>query len=59
VAKPDVKWGESPVAFVELKVGATATQEDLILHCKSLLALAKVWGKRIAIQGQKTRFQYR
>jgi fatty-acyl-CoA synthase len=42
VAKPDVKWGESPVAFVELKVGATATQEDLILHCKSLLASYKV-----------------
>jgi fatty-acyl-CoA synthase len=42
VAKPDVKWGESPVAFVELKVGAMATQEDLILHCKSLLASYKV-----------------
>ncbi len=42
VAKPDVKWGESPVAFIELKVGAVVTQEDLILHCKSLLAGYKV-----------------
>lgn len=42
VAKPDVKWGESPVAFIELKVGAAVTQEDLILHCKSLLASYKV-----------------
>jgi fatty-acyl-CoA synthase len=42
VAKPDVKWGESPVAFIELKVGAAVTQEDLILHCKSLLAGYKV-----------------
>ncbi len=42
VAKPDVKWGESPVAFIELKVGTAVTQEDLILHCKSLLAGYKV-----------------
>ena len=42
VAKPDPKWGESPVAFVELKVGASVTAEDLIAHCKSLLAGYKV-----------------
>jgi fatty-acyl-CoA synthase len=42
VAKPDVKWGESPVAFIELKGGATVSPEDLILHCKSLLASYKV-----------------
>ena len=42
VAKPDPKWGESPVAFVELKVGASVTADDLISHCKSLLAGYKV-----------------
>jgi fatty-acyl-CoA synthase len=42
VAKPDAKWGESPVAFVELKVGAAVTADDLIAHCKSLLAGYKV-----------------
>jgi fatty-acyl-CoA synthase len=42
VAKPDPKWGESPVAFIELKVGAEVTADDLIGHCKSLLASYKV-----------------
>jgi fatty-acyl-CoA synthase len=38
VAKPDPKWGESPVAFIELKPGATVTAEELLTHCKGLLA---------------------
>ena len=38
VAKPDPKWGESPCAFVTLKDGAAATPEDLIAHCRTLLA---------------------
>ena len=38
VAKPDDKWGEVPCAFVELKEGKTATAEELIAHCRSLLA---------------------
>ena len=38
VAKPDPKWGETPLAFVEVKAGASVTQADLIAHCKSLLA---------------------
>jgi fatty-acyl-CoA synthase len=42
VAKPDPKWGESPLAFVELKSGATVSQADLIAHCKTLLASYKV-----------------
>ncbi|MBE2243225.1 MAG: acyl-CoA synthetase [Burkholderiaceae bacterium] len=41
VAKPDPKWGETPLAFVELKPGASVTQADLIAHCKSLLASYK------------------
>ena len=42
VAKPDPKWGESPLAFVELKSGDTVSQADLIAHCKNLLASYKV-----------------
>ncbi len=42
VAKPDDKWGETPVAFVELRPGATASAAELIAHCKSLLAGYKV-----------------
>ena len=42
VAKPDPKWGESPLAFVELKSGATVSQAGLIAHCKNLLASYKV-----------------
>ncbi len=42
VAKPDPKWGESPLAFVEVKSGTTVSQTDLIAHCKNLLASYKV-----------------
>jgi fatty-acyl-CoA synthase len=42
VAKPDPKWGESPLAFVEVKSGATVSQADLMAHCKTLLASYKV-----------------
>jgi fatty-acyl-CoA synthase len=38
VAKPDQKWGESPCAFVTLKDDADATADDLIGHCRTLLA---------------------
>ncbi len=38
VAKPDDKWGEVPCAFVELKAGQTATEADLIAHCRTRLA---------------------
>ncbi|HTC15535.1 MAG TPA: acyl-CoA synthetase [Steroidobacteraceae bacterium] len=42
VARPDPKWGEAPLAFVELKPGATATAEQLIAHCRALLAGFKI-----------------
>ncbi len=42
VAKPDLKWGETPLAFVELKSGTSVAQAELIAHCKNLLASYKV-----------------
>jgi fatty-acyl-CoA synthase len=42
VAKPDPKWGETPLAFVELRAGATVSAEALVSHCKGLLASYKV-----------------
>ena len=42
VAKPDAKWGETPLAFVELKAGAEVQAKDLVAHCRGLLAAYKV-----------------
>jgi fatty-acyl-CoA synthase len=42
VARPDAKWGETPLAYVELKPGSSGTAAELIAHCKSLLAGYKV-----------------
>jgi len=39
---PNPKWGETPLAYVELKPGAAATAEELIAHCRGLLAGYKV-----------------
>jgi fatty-acyl-CoA synthase len=41
VAKPDEKWGETPCAFVELKPGQNASQEDLLAWCRQNLAAYK------------------
>ncbi|MBS0565397.1 MAG: AMP-binding protein [Proteobacteria bacterium] len=38
VARPDEKWGEVPCAFVELKDGASATEEELIAFARGRLA---------------------
>ena len=37
-AMPDPKWGEAPCAFVELAVGAEATEADLLAWCRKKLA---------------------
>jgi fatty-acyl-CoA synthase len=42
VAKPDDKWGETPVAFVERRPDSTVTAAELVAHCRSLLAGYKV-----------------
>jgi len=42
VAQPDPKWGESPCAYVELKPGASATEAEIIEHCRVLLPRFKV-----------------
>jgi fatty-acyl-CoA synthase len=42
VAMPDPKWGEVPCAFVELKEGAFVTVDEIIAHCRLLLASFKL-----------------
>ncbi len=41
VAKPDAKWGETPCAFVELKPGASVTEQEIIAWCRENLARYK------------------
>ena len=38
VAWPDEKWGETPCAFIELKPGVEASEDDMIQHCRDNLA---------------------
>jgi len=38
IGVPDEKWGERVHAIVRLKAGAVASPEDLIAHCKVLIA---------------------
>ncbi len=41
VGAPDATFGESVIAFVELKPGAAASEDALIAHCKDLIASYK------------------
>ena len=41
VAKPDEKWGETPCAFVELKPGGEASEDEIIAFCRERLAKFK------------------
>ena len=42
VAQPDEKWGETPVAVIELKEGMTTTAEEIIEFCRAHMARYKV-----------------
>ncbi|HEX2238301.1 MAG TPA: AMP-binding protein [Gammaproteobacteria bacterium] len=42
IAVPNDTWGEVPKAFVTLKLGATASEADIIEHCRSQIAHFKV-----------------
>jgi fatty-acyl-CoA synthase len=42
VAKSDVKWGETPCAFVALKEGQLLTESEVIDYCREHLARFKV-----------------
>jgi fatty-acyl-CoA synthase len=42
VAAPDARYGEVPAAFVILKPGATATEQELIDFCRGEIATFKV-----------------
>jgi len=41
VAMPDAKWGETPCAFIELKPGAKATEQELVEFCRGRMAKFK------------------
>ncbi|MFN3766461.1 MAG: acyl-CoA synthetase [Aliihoeflea sp.] len=41
VGRTDEKWGETPVAYVELKPGRTASEDEIIEHCRTLIARYK------------------
>lgn len=41
VARPDEKWGETPCAFVTLKEGATASEQEIIDFSRQVLARFK------------------
>ena len=38
VARPDEKWGETPCAFVTLKDGTTAGEDELLAFCRARMA---------------------
>lgn len=38
VARPDEKWGETPCAFLELKPGAEAAEDEIIAFCRAHMA---------------------
>jgi acyl-CoA synthetase (AMP-forming)/AMP-acid ligase II len=42
VGIPDPRYVEVPAAFVELVAGATASEAELIAHCKGQLASFKI-----------------
>jgi long-chain acyl-CoA synthetase len=41
VAAPDSQFGEAVAAFVELRPGASATADEIVEHCRTLIASYK------------------
>ena len=55
VAKPDEKWGETPCAFITLKVDAgPVTEQDIIAYCQANLARFKCPRRVVFIDLPKT-----
>jgi len=54
VAMPDPKWGETPCAFVTLKQGQSATEQDIVSFCRQHLAGFKVPRKIVFSELPKT-----
>ncbi len=54
VAKADEKWGETPCAFVELKAGEQATEEEIKVFCKENMASFKCPGQIVFTELPKT-----
>jgi acyl-CoA synthetase (AMP-forming)/AMP-acid ligase II len=50
VGVPDVHWGEAVKAFVVLRAGTNATEEELIAYCRERIARYKV-PKSVVITG--------
>jgi fatty-acyl-CoA synthase len=54
VAKPDEKWGETPCAFVELRSGTSATEDEILEWCRQGLARYKVPRRVVFAEVPKT-----
>lgn len=54
VAKPDPRWQEVPCAFIELKQGVSATEEEILEHCRKHLARFKVPKDIVIVEIPKT-----
>ena len=54
VAKPDEKWGETPIAFVELKGSEMVAPEELVAWCRQHLAHYKAPRQVVVTELPKT-----
>jgi 3-(methylthio)propionyl---CoA ligase len=54
VGKAHEKWGETPVAFVELKAGMTASEAEILAHCRTGLAGYKCPSRVVLTEIPKT-----
>jgi fatty-acyl-CoA synthase len=54
VAKPDERWGETPVAFVELKGSEMVSADEIIAWCRQGLAHYKAPRQVVFVELPKT-----